>query len=135
MTENKQTKEIVVKFCKAMADRDLEVLLGCFSKIVDWDIPGNEQLAPWLGKRTNIEEIKTFFELLWLHTKPLFVQIAHILDDGGFAIITGEFSTRMLKTGKIVNSVFSIHLTIKAGLIIKYRLQEDSFAVAMALQV
>ncbi len=101
---------------------------------MDWDIPGDQKLAPWLGKRNNKKEVAEFFNLLWKSTEPISAKIDHILVEEKLAVIIGEFSTRMLATGKIVDSLFSIHITVEDNLIIKYRLQEDSYGVSVALR-
>lgn len=49
------------------------------------------------------------------------------------AIVTGEFSTKMLQTNKIVHSPFCIQMTIVNGLITKYRLLEDNYTVSVSL--
>lgn len=128
-----RTRSLVQQFIQLLAGRNLENLTLLFGEKVDWFIPGNQELAPWLGGRNNKQEIKEFFKLLWESTEPVSAQIDHILAEDNFAIIVGEFSTRMLQTGKVVNSIFSIHITFEDNLIVKYRLLEDSFAVSVAL--
>ena len=128
-----QTREVVKKFIQALAGRSLENLIPLFAEDVDWFIPGNQELAPWLGKRNTKEEVQEFFKLLWKNTEPVSVQVDHILAEDNFAIIVGEFSTQMLQTGKTVSSIFSIHVTIENSLIARYRVQEDSYAVSVSL--
>lgn len=54
---------------------------------------------------------------------------------GSDVIIKGDFATEMLKTGKIVTSIFFIHFVVKEEKIVEYTLLEDSFAVAQAMEV
>ncbi len=128
-----RTRGLVQKFIHHLAGRDFENLIPLFGEMVDWFIPGNQELAPWLGKRNSKKEIKEFFKLLWENTEPVSAQIDHILVENNLAIIVGEFSTRMLQTGKVVNSIFSIQITFEDSLIVKYRLLEDSYAVSVSL--
>ncbi|PTS95200.1 hypothetical protein DBR11_21625 [Pedobacter sp. HMWF019] len=128
-----QTRKIVQSFYQALASRELETLCGLFSENVDWDIPGNQNIAPWLGRRTGREEIADFFNLLWQNIEPVSAQIDHILVEDNFAIASGEFSSKMLKTGKLYSSMFSAHFTVERGLIVRYRLQEDSYELFRAL--
>ncbi len=72
--------------------------------------------------------------LLWSGTEPLVANVEHIVMQGELAVISGEFTTKMLKTGRIVNSLFSILMRIENGLITKYRLLEDSYAVSESLK-
>jgi uncharacterized protein len=129
------TQNVIQTFFKHLSERNLKDLADLFSDNIDWYIPGDETKAPWLGRRANKQEVSEFYELLWKNTEPISVEIENVFIDNDKAIIAGEFSTRMLQTGKIVDSLFFIQITIKDNLIIKYRLLEDSLAVAKSLTV
>jgi ketosteroid isomerase-like protein len=129
------TQAIVGEFLQFLTQRNLENLVGLFSEQVDWYIPGDRKKAPWLGRRNSREEVRQFYELLWESTEPLSAQIDQLLTAGNTAVITGDFSTKMLQTNKVVDSLFSIQLTVENGLIVRYRLLEDSYAVSVALTV
>ena len=124
----------VQNFLKHLGERNLSALVDLFAENVDWFIPGNEALAPWLGRRSTRAEVQHFFELLWENTEPVSASIDHMFIDNEHAVITGEFSTRMLKTGKVVDSLFSIQMTVLENKIVRYRLLEDSYAVSVSLQ-
>lgn len=132
LTEN--TKKLIDEYLAAMASRDLEGIACKFSDKVDWFIAGNETIAPWLGRRNSRQEIKEFFQMLWANIESVSVTVEHILVDGNFGVVTGEFASRMLRTGKVYESVFSMHLTVQDNLIVRYRLQEDSYALVKALE-
>lgn len=127
------TQEIVQRFLKYLTERNLTALACLFSETVDWDIPGDENKAPWLGKRSSRQEVSDCYELLWKNTEPVAAHIDHLFTDGENAVITGDFSTKMLATGNIVDSLFCIRMHIRNGKILQYRLLEDSFAVSVAL--
>src|SRR5690606_24456009 len=116
-----------------LTTRNLDSLCNLFAENVDWLIPGEQEKAIWLGQRKDKEQIKCFFEELWRNTEPLSASINNILNKENVAIISGEFQTKMIKTGKIVDSLFFIELTTENDKIVKYRLLEDSFAVSKAL--
>lgn len=128
------TLNTVQNYLGALGQRDLEKLLTFFPENVDWFIPGNENVAPWLGKKSTKTEIKAFFELLWANTEPLSAKIDSILTEGNLAVVAGEFSSRMTRTGKTYETLFSIHFTIEDGLIVRYRLLEDSYGLVEALR-
>lgn len=134
MYTSKNAKDIAQQFCQALGDRDLTLIMSLLAEDLDWYIPGNQDIATWTGRRSHRNEIRAVLQDLWNNTEPLSVRIDHVLAEKDFAVITGEFSTRMLSTMKIVESIFSIHITVKNDLIVRYRLQEDSFAVVAALQ-
>ena len=126
-------ESIIQKFLKYLTGRELDELSALFSDDIDWYIPGDETKAPWLGKRNSRQEIVDFYKLLWKNTEAVSAEVSNIYIDDTSAIIEGEFSTRMLQTGKVVDSLFFIHLTVENDLIVKYRLLEDSYAVSKAL--
>lgn len=130
---SKQPEQLVQNFLQLLTQRNLDELSNLFSDTIDWYIPGNIEKAPWLGKKNSRNEVREFYELLWKNTEPVSAQIDKIITDQDTAIITGEFSTKMLQTNKIVHSIFSIQITIENGLIVRYRLLEDSYAVSVAL--
>lgn len=134
-TQTIQTREVINNFYQALASRELDALIHLFAEEVDWDIPGNEELAPWLGKRTKRNEVKDFFKLLWMSIEPIAAQIDHILVEDDFAIATGYFSSRMNRSGQVYSSMFSAHFTVKNTQIVRYRLQEDSYALVEALML
>lgn len=128
-----QTLNTIQNYLGALGQRDLEKLLAFFPENVDWLVPGNEDAAPWLGKRSTKKEIEAFFELLWKNTEPLSATIDPILTEDNYAVVTGEFSSRMTKTGKTYETLFSIHFTLENNLIVRYRLLEDSYALVNSL--
>ncbi|BFO67244.1 nuclear transport factor 2 family protein [Chryseobacterium sp. KCF3-3] len=131
---NSNIQETTQQFLQFMSERNLTELTNLFSDTVDWYIPGDEQKAPWLGVRNNKQEVAEFFELLWKNTEPVSAKIDHIFTDDENAVITGEFVTKMLETGKIVESLFCIQMRIQNNKITRYRLLEDSLAVSKALE-
>ena len=130
-----QTQNIIDGFFKHLSERNLTELTKLFSETIDWNVPGDKNKAPWLGKRRSRGEVSEFYELLWKNTEPISVTVENILTDKDVIIISGDFSTKMLQTNRIVDSPFFIQITIKDGLIIKYRLLEDSLEVAKSLTV
>lgn len=127
------TQEITISFLKALSERNLNAITALFADQVDWYIPGNQILAPWLGKRETRDEIKAFFELLWEKTLPVSANIDNIFVEGNEAVITGCFASKMLQTGAVCESLFFIHLRIANNLIVRYRLLEDTHEVVKAL--
>lgn len=128
-----QTKATVQHFFQLLAQRKQDELIDLFSEQVDWYIPGDEGKVPWLGRRSTKKEIKEFYDLLWKNTEPVSVEIENLFVEENCAVITGEFSTKMLQTNKIVHSPFCIQITVVNELITRYHLLEDSYAVSISL--
>lgn len=127
------TKKVIENFYAALSSKDWDAVANNFSDDTDWFIAGDDTIAPWLGHRNSRQEIKEFFQMLRANIEPVSVEIEHILAEGDFGVATGEFASRMLKTGKIYESTFSAHFTVRNDLIIRYRLQEDSHGLVKAL--
>lgn len=131
--QNEKTQAIIRQFLQFLTERNLEKLEGLFAEDVDWDIPGDQEKAAWLGKRSSKNDVREFYRLLWSRTEPLSAEIERLLFEENYAIIIGHFETKMLETGKIAKSFFCIQITLEKDLIKKYRLFEDSYAVSQAL--
>jgi uncharacterized protein len=125
--------EVVQNFLKYLGERNLTELTQLFSETVDWYIPGDETKATWLGIRNSRQEVSDFYELLWKNTQPISANIDNIFADEENAVIVGEFSTKMVKTNNILNSLFCIQMRIQDNKIVRYRLLEDSFKVSKSL--
>lgn len=131
--ETEAILEVVTKYFSLLGERSIELIMGLLSDQLDWYIPGNETIAPWLGLRTNRNEVKEVFELLWKNTEPVSATIDHIAIDGNVVICSGSFVTRMVETEKLFKSLFFTEITVVKGLIVKYRLLEDTFGLVKAL--
>ncbi len=129
------TQNVLQLFLKHLSERNLSELVKLFSDSIDWYIPGDQTKAPWLGKRNSRQQIAEFYEMLWQQTEPISVAIDHIYIDENKAVIAGAFSTKMLATNKITDSLFFIQLLVENDLIMQFRLLEDTLAVAQSLKI
>lgn len=127
--------ELVLRYFKALKEREINTIMSLLAKDINWCIPGNEATAPWVGVRTNKNQIKDALELLWLNTKQISGTIGHIAADESVVICSGEFESLMLKTGKTFKSLFFTEITVVDGLIVKYTLLEDTFGLVRALSI
>lgn len=135
MKQRIQMRDFVTHYLQVLSSRDMHAIQNFFAEEVDWYIPGNEDLVSWIGIRSTKDEILDFFDDLWKQTQPLSARIDHILVDGDIAVVCGEFSSKILRSGKILNSIFSIQLTIENNLITRYRFLEDSYALSEAYKL
>lgn len=127
--------ELVLRYFKALKEREINTIMSFLAKDINWCIPGNEAIAPWVGVRTNKNQIKDALELLWLNNEPISGTISHIAADENVVICSGEFESLMLKTGKTFKSLFFTKITVVDGLIVKYTLLEDTFGLVRVLSI
>ena len=132
-TTNNAPIDVVRRYFSALGERNIEMILRLIPEQLDWYVPGNETIAPWLGVRKTRDEVRKFFELLWQNTVPIAAKIDHIVVDNTVVISSGSFETLMIQTGKTYKSLFFTEITIEDGLIVKYRLLEDTFGLVTAL--
>lgn len=55
------------------------------------------------------------------------------MSQGDRVVALGALASRVLRTGKLIESEFCFDVTVEKGEIIRFRLFEDSFAVAQAV--
>jgi ketosteroid isomerase-like protein len=133
MSDNLKTKQKVTSYLQAMSQRDLDATVSHFATVVDWNVPGNEKLAPWLGKRASQAEVRDFFKTLWNETVPLDASIDALMCEEDSAVVVGQFSSKMVRTGQVFDSPFSIHIKFSGPSIVYYRLLEDGYRLSHIL--
>ncbi|WP_426330054.1 nuclear transport factor 2 family protein [Pedobacter sp. R-06] len=132
-SESNSPIDVVLRYYSALGERNIQKIIKLFPEQLDWYVPGNETIAPWLGVRKSRDQVREFFDLLWQSTVPISAKIDHIAVDNTVVITSGSFETQMVKTAKIYKSIFFTEITIVDELIVKYRLLEDTFGLVNAL--
>ncbi|MFD9476921.1 MULTISPECIES: nuclear transport factor 2 family protein [Streptomyces] len=110
------------------ADRALELL----AEPLDWFTPGDTALIPWMGRRTTRGEVADFFEQAGENLTPEEFAVERILAEDGTAVALGRFRYRVNATGKAFTSQFAVELHVSDGLITRYHMHEDSYAISLA---
>jgi len=128
------TMHVVGNYFSFMAQgKAPEEIATLFSDDVDWDIPGDVDTVPWLGKRRSRGDIAEFIKCLRSLTIPISFDVQQIIADREDAVEVGRLETRVVSTQSIIRTEFAFHFTVANGLITKFRLFEDSFAVAQSV--
>lgn len=112
-----------------------QAIADLFADDVDWRIPGDPALMPWTGVRRSREAVCAFFPELARSVEPRQYAVTRILADDTMAVIIGELTSAIRSTGRLVESPFAIEFTVRDGRIVRYRLHEDSHAVAIGAGV
>ncbi|AXW87528.1 hypothetical protein AU509_15435 [Lonsdalea britannica] len=111
----------------------LEGVLELFAEDVDWDIPGDRDTVPWIGPRRDRQEVSAFLMELVAQIAPERFEVRRILADAEEAVAVGELASRVKATGRLITSPFAFVLTVRDGKIVRFRMLEDSHAVAAAV--
>ncbi|WP_394842612.1 nuclear transport factor 2 family protein [Pendulispora brunnea] len=128
------TRSIVNRYFQAYRERQPpEAIAALFSEDVDWNIPGDTARVPWIGRKKGRAGVADFVRGLRERIESLHFEVRSILVDGEHAVALGELASRVTSTGKVIESPFSFEFTVRDGLITKYLMLEDSFAVREAV--
>jgi ketosteroid isomerase-like protein len=112
--------------------RDPAVIADGFSEGVLFEVQGDEGALPWIGRRRGRSAVADFVRGVRAKTEPVRFDVTEILASDVRTVIVGALATRVKTTGKMIESDFAIILTVKDGLIARFQMLEDSFAVSKA---
>ena len=129
----KKNLDIAQQFLAKLGDgAPPEEIAELFSADLDWNIPGDSGVLPWIGHKTGRGVVVDFVRDSRQMIERLGFEVHDVLASEERAIIFGELSFRSKSTGKTIEQAYAIVLTIKGDKIIRFLMLEDSFAVANA---
>jgi len=135
MVQQTMTQSVVSQYFNMVyAGAEPELIASLFSEDVDFYIPGAVDIVPWIGRRYGRSGVVNFIQELRSYTEPIKFDIRSIVVEGHQGIALGELETLVKSTGKIIKSEFAFEFSVQGGLITRYRIFEDSFAVAKAIR-
>jgi ketosteroid isomerase-like protein len=85
---------------------------------------------PWIGQKTGRTAASDFFRDTRRLTQPVRFDVQAILAGNSRAVILGVLASRVLATGKIIETAFAFVLTISNLEITRFQMLEDSFTVS-----
>ena len=109
-----------------------QAIAEMFSADLDWNIPGDADALPWIGHQTGRLAVINFLRDSGQILERLKLDVHEVLASDDRAIILGDLASRVLSTGKTIETAYAIVLTIADGKITRFLMIEDSFATAMA---
>jgi ketosteroid isomerase-like protein len=107
-----------------------EKLAALFSEDVDWYIAGDVGSVPWLGRRNGRAGVAEFFTLFRKGVQPVRVELEEPLVSGERAVVLATFDSLLTASGRVVTSEGALVMRVRDGLIVQYRVLEDSYAVS-----
>lgn len=130
------TKLVVESYAKQyvqLENKSVSAMLDLMSEDIEWDIPGDENIAPWVGKRQGKEALRKFFDVQKQYFIPLNVEINQIMIDQEHGVLIGYIAIKINATAKTFNSPFMAHLIVENDKISKFLFLEDSQALVEAM--
>jgi len=121
------TKAVIDEFFQIQFGKKEGNLMDLFADSVDFDLPGNEEKFPWVGKRNTKKEVEDYFKLLYQNIKSEKFEVEYIAINGENAVAVGQLSSVILKYNKLFNTQFVNIIKVRNGKIVKFHFMEDSF--------
>ncbi|MEC3977528.1 nuclear transport factor 2 family protein [Amycolatopsis sp. H20-H5] len=128
----KNTREVVEAYLGHLGNGEVEAAVALLAEPLDWFTPGSTTLIPWMGQRSTKDEVRTFFSMAGEHMTAENFAVSRILADGELAIVLGSFKYKVNATGKSFESDFALEVRVTDGLIDRYHMHEDSYAIHLA---
>lgn len=102
-----------------------------FADSVSFSIP-HPPGVPWVPEVDSADGMRTFFELLRTHVQAKEFELRQVIAEGDDVVLVGRMVSEVKKTGRDIDTAFALHATVQDGLITRYHLYEDTYAVAKA---
>ncbi|EDY51581.1 conserved hypothetical protein [Streptomyces clavuligerus] len=127
------TRATAEEFLGRLQEGDPERIAALFAERVDWLIAENPAV-PWIRPRRTRADVADHFRELaeGQQGDPAGTAIEALLTDGTEALFSGVLAGRVRSTGRYFSSPFAIRLSVVDGLIVRFRVYEDSLAIAAA---
>jgi ketosteroid isomerase-like protein len=122
-------KTFLAKISSGASPDDVAAL---FSHDLDWNIPGDAGVLPWVGHKTGRWAVADFVRDSGRIIERISFEVHDVLTNGDRAVILGGLSSRIKSTGKILDTAFAIVLTIAGSEITRFVMLEDSFKTSWA---
>jgi len=128
------TQEVVQAFLSLTAHgAPVEQIGALFSDDVDFFVAGDLATVPWIGRKYGQAGAADFYRQIREKIISETFDIADVVVQGRRAIILGALESRVRQTDKLITSEFAFDLLVEEGKITRFRMFEDSFAVAQAV--
>lgn len=127
----KETVEKLFHLVGTMAP--LEQIGALVAEDVDWFIAGDTAHVSWIGRKSGSAGAQDFYRQIREKITSEHFAIHEILSQGNRVLVIGELASRVISTGKLIETEFVFDLVVEQGKIARFRMFEDSFAVAQSV--
>lgn len=130
----KQNIDVARRLLAAIGEgADQQEVAALFSHDVRFEIAGEVGALPWIGQRSGRCAVRDFIGETRRLLERVRFDVEDILASDDRVAVVGGLVTRIVATGKTIESAFAIVLTISDnGEIVRFQMLEDSFAVSRA---
>ena len=130
-----QTRATVDKFYERIGAGDIGGVIDLLSDDFSWEIPGDTETVPWVGKRTTPAAVEEFFAHMGNHVDRKAFDVDRIVVDGQDAVVLGRAVVTVRATGKLMDTLFAVHIVVEEdGRISRFVMFEDSWHVSESMR-
>lgn len=131
--QTEETRKAVHSLFDALAAGDSSDRLATrFDEDVDWFIPGDTASVPWIGRKYGRAGVAEFYRQLHELVVAERFEIRVIVAEGQHCVVLGDLVSLVRATGRRIKSEFAIDIEVHDGLLTRYHMFEDTWAVARA---
>ncbi len=118
-------------FLQLMAEQAAaENIAALFSPNVSFEIPGDDGILPWIGRKQGRSAAAAFVTDLRTLTEPVKFEVHDILASDTRAVILVDLASRIKANNQTIATSAAIILEIHGGAITRFLMIEDSFEVS-----
>ena len=111
---------------------DPDLIAQGISEDVSLEIPGDETALPWIGSQVGRRAVAQFLRDQREQLIRNWFRVDDILCNADRAVILGELSATIKRTGKTIPTHFAIVLTVAGGVVTRFQMLENSHAASRA---
>lgn len=108
------TRAVIAEFDRLLKIWDVDGLAALFAEEIDWEIPGDTETVPWIGKRATRAQARAFYE----------EDVPRYLTPDRF-----DVDATLVEGDRVVQE-----FTVRDGRIIRYVMHEVSWLVSQAVR-
>lgn len=127
------TREVITDLYALQFGKKEGKISDLFAETIDWDLPGNKEKFPWVGKRSVKAEVDDFFKELYANVASQKFEIDFISVQGENATVVGNLASKILKYDKVFETEFVVIIKVVDGKIVKYHFLEDSYKLDLEM--
>jgi ketosteroid isomerase-like protein len=128
------TRSVVDAFLERLGAGDIAGVAELFAEDARWEVPGDPEIAPWVGPR-KAAEMPGFFRTMGELTDRELFDVERIVIEGPYAVLIGRARVVVRATGRTIDTPFAVDIVVDAdGRIGRFFMFEDSLGVARAMR-
>jgi len=134
VSQEAENVALVQSLYAAFGRGDMETLIAALADDIEWISPGPSDAIAFAGHRRGVPEVMQFFAALNGALEFEKFEPQEFIAQGDKVVVIGVSRVRGRGTGRSTDNDWVAVITLRNGKVIRYRLYEDTIALAAALR-